>query len=63
MRKQKIQQSAVDATCDNWRRAGVQADRIRTISYCKEKPFCTEQSKSCWQLNRRAQPSNMASMA
>jgi peptidoglycan-associated lipoprotein len=35
-------------------RLGVQADRIRTISYGKENPFCTEETESCWQLNRRA---------
>jgi len=34
--------------------AGVAADRIRVISYGKEKPFCTESTESCWQLNRRA---------
>ena len=33
--------------------AGVGADRIRTISYGKEKPFCTESSEQCWQQNRR----------
>jgi len=32
---------------------GVSADRIRTISYGKEKPFCLEQTESCWQQNRR----------
>ncbi len=31
---------------------GVSADRIRTISYGKEKPFCTEDNESCWQQNR-----------
>lgn len=35
--------------------AGVDASRIRTISYGKEKQFCTEQTESCWQQNRRAQ--------
>lgn len=34
--------------------AGVAADRIRVISYGKEKPFCSESTESCWQLNRRA---------
>ncbi|HVC45675.1 MAG TPA: peptidoglycan-associated lipoprotein Pal [Terracidiphilus sp.] len=34
--------------------AGVAPDRIRVISYGKEKPFCTESTESCWQLNRRA---------
>jgi peptidoglycan-associated lipoprotein len=33
---------------------GVSADRIRTISYGKEKPFCTEHNEQCWQENRRA---------
>jgi len=33
--------------------AGVSGDRIKTISYGKEKPFCTEASESCWQQNRR----------
>jgi peptidoglycan-associated lipoprotein len=35
--------------------AGVSASRIRVISYGKEKQFCTEQTESCWQQNRRAQ--------
>jgi len=34
--------------------AGVGADRIRIVSYGKEKPFCTESNEECWQLNRRA---------
>jgi peptidoglycan-associated lipoprotein len=34
--------------------AGVAADRIRVISYGKEKPFCAESTEACWQLNRRA---------
>lgn len=33
--------------------AGVPADRLRTISYGKEKPQCTEADESCWQKNRR----------
>ena len=32
---------------------GVSADRIRTISYGKEKPFCTSHDEQCWQQNRR----------
>ena len=35
--------------------AGVDASRIRTISYGKEKQFCTQQDEACWQQNRRAQ--------
>ena len=34
-------------------RAGVSADRVRTISFGKEKPFCTESNEQCWQQNRR----------
>ncbi len=33
---------------------GVDASRIRTISYGKEKPFCTETTSDCYQQNRRA---------
>jgi peptidoglycan-associated lipoprotein len=33
--------------------AGVGGDRIKTISYGKEKPFCTESNEACWQQNRR----------
>jgi len=33
--------------------AGVSADRIKTISYGKEKPFCLEHNEECWQQNRR----------
>jgi peptidoglycan-associated lipoprotein len=35
--------------------AGVGADRIRTVSYGKEKQFCSDHSESCWQQNRRGQ--------
>ena len=34
--------------------AGVATNRIRTVSYGKEKPFCSESNEQCWQLNRRA---------
>jgi peptidoglycan-associated lipoprotein len=33
--------------------AGVNSSRIKTISYGKEKPFCTESNETCWQQNRR----------
>ncbi len=33
---------------------GVSADRMFTISYGKDKPFCTEHTEECWQQNRRA---------
>lgn len=35
--------------------AGVDASRIRTISYGKEKQFCTQMDEACWQQNRRDQ--------
>lgn len=35
-------------------KAGIPADRMETISYGKERPFCTEETESCWRLNRRA---------
>jgi len=34
--------------------AGVAADRIKTVSFGKEKPFCSEATEACWQQNRRA---------
>lgn len=33
---------------------GVPADRLKTVSYGKERPQCTEASESCYQKNRRA---------
>lgn len=33
---------------------GVPADRLKTISYGKERPQCTEGNEDCWQRNRRA---------
>lgn len=35
-------------------RQGIKADRIKVISYGKEKPFCTTaETESCWSQNRR----------
>jgi peptidoglycan-associated lipoprotein len=33
---------------------GVPADRLKTISYGKERPQCTDATEDCWQKNRRA---------
>jgi len=33
---------------------GISASRITTISYGKDRPFCTESNEDCWQKNRRA---------
>jgi len=32
---------------------GISADRISTVSFGKEKPFCTQSTEACWQQNRR----------
>ncbi|HXR33369.1 MAG TPA: peptidoglycan-associated lipoprotein Pal [Verrucomicrobiae bacterium] len=32
---------------------GIPADRLTTVSYGKEKPFCMESNETCWQENRR----------
>jgi len=32
---------------------GIPSGRIKTISYGKEKPLCTESSEECWAKNRR----------
>jgi peptidoglycan-associated lipoprotein len=32
---------------------GISADRLSTVSFGKEKPFCSEHNESCWQQNRR----------
>lgn len=47
-------QRRADSTKNALVQAGVAADRIRVISYGKEKPFCTQSDESCWQQNRRA---------
>jgi peptidoglycan-associated lipoprotein len=31
---------------------GISADRLNTVSYGKEKPFCSESNEECWQRNR-----------
>jgi peptidoglycan-associated lipoprotein len=32
---------------------GISADRMSTVSFGKEKPFCMESTEACWQQNRR----------
>jgi peptidoglycan-associated lipoprotein len=32
---------------------GVDGSRIRTVSYGKDRPFCTDHNETCWQENRR----------
>lgn len=33
---------------------GIPADRMTTVSWGKERPFCTEHDEACWSQNRRA---------
>jgi peptidoglycan-associated lipoprotein len=33
---------------------GVGGDRLRTVSYGEERPFCGESAEACWSQNRRA---------
>jgi peptidoglycan-associated lipoprotein len=47
-------QNRADAAKNALVTAGVAASRIRVVSYGKEKPFCSESTEQCWQLNRRA---------
>lgn len=35
--------------------AGISPNRIRVVSYGKERQFCTEDTDACWQQNRRDQ--------
>ncbi len=46
--------SRANGVRDQLVKLGIARDRIKTISYGKEKPFCTEQNETCWQQNRRA---------
>lgn len=34
--------------------AGIAGSRITTVSYGKDRPFCTQHEEDCWQQNRRA---------
>jgi peptidoglycan-associated lipoprotein len=45
--------SRADAVKNALIQAGLGGDRIKTFSYGKEKPFCTESTEECWQQNRR----------
>ncbi|HUZ05414.1 MAG TPA: peptidoglycan-associated lipoprotein Pal [Acidobacteriaceae bacterium] len=48
-------QNRANAAKDALVKAGIDPSRLRTISYGKEKPFCTDHNEACWQQNRRAQ--------
>jgi peptidoglycan-associated lipoprotein len=42
-----------DATRDYLVSLGIPADRVTIVSKGEEQPFCTEETESCWQQNRR----------
>ncbi len=42
------------ATLDYLVSLGVPAQRLKTVSYGKEVPVCSESNEGCWQRNRRA---------
>lgn len=43
-----------DVTRDYLVGLGLPADRITIVSKGEEQPFCTEETESCWQQNRRS---------
>ena len=45
--------SRANSLKDSLVQKGVSGDRIKTISYGKEKPFCNADDEQCWQQNRR----------
>jgi peptidoglycan-associated lipoprotein len=46
-------QSRAQSLKEQLLRNGIEAQRVQTISYGKERPFCTTDDESCWQENRR----------
>jgi OmpA-OmpF porin, OOP family len=47
-------QRRADAAAKALKAAGVDAKRIKTVSYGEEKPVCTESTEACWAKNRNA---------
>jgi len=46
--------SRANGVRDQLVKLGIASARIKTISYGKEKGFCSEMNEQCWQQNRRA---------
>ena len=46
--------SRAGATRDYLVKQGVNPNQLKTVSYGKERPFCTDHNEQCWQQNRRA---------
>ena len=51
---ERLAQDRASAVRDFMVQLGIPAAKIKTISYGKERPQCTEANESCWQKNRRA---------
>ncbi len=47
-------QRRADAAAKALKAAGVEAKRIKTVSYGEEKPVCVEHNEACWAKNRNA---------
>lgn len=47
-------QSRADAVRAYLSSLGIDGARLQTVSYGKERPFCTDSTETCWQQNRRA---------
>lgn len=47
-------QRRADAAKDFLVKLGVDGMLLKTVSYGKEKPFCSEHNEGCWSQNRRA---------
>ena len=47
-------QSRADSVKQALIQAGIAGNRLRVVSFGKEKPFCVESTEECWQQNRRA---------
>ncbi len=43
-----------EATRDYLLNLGIQAERVKIVSYGKERPFCEQQNENCYQENRRS---------
>ena len=39
---------------DNLRQLGVSAAQLKTVSYGKDRPLCSQHNEECWAKNRRA---------
>jgi peptidoglycan-associated lipoprotein len=49
----KLAAKRADKVREELEKLGIHSDRMRTVVYGKEKPFCTEDSAQCLQENRR----------